>query len=434
LDIRVAVVGTGIAGNSAAYALSLARHVRELAVYEKDARVGGHSATVDIDYDGTALAVDTGFIVYNTLNYPNLTALFAHLDVPTVDSDMSFSVSMDRGAFEWSGRVRDVFSGLFAQKRNLANPRYLGMLMEILRFQKAARTDLDSGRLTGLSLGEYIAKGRYSAYFRDRYIVPMGAAIWSTPVARMLDFPAENFVTFFENHKLLHWDRPVWRTVKGGSRQYVERLTAPFRDRIRVGCGAARVWREGAEVVVRDTAGDERRFDHVILACHPDESLAMLADADEKERSVLSGVRYLPNDVWLHRDARLMPKRREAWAAWNVLSDSRSGREDLCVSYSMNLLQGIPQDKPLFVTLNPPEPPAAGKVFGRFSYAHPQYDERAFAAQRMLAGVNGQRRVLFAGAWTGYGFHEDGLRSGMEAAETLGAFMPWREPARQAAE
>lgn len=434
MAIRVAVVGSGIAGNAASYALSRAQHVRELVVYEREARIGGHSATVDIDYDGTRLAVDTGFIVFNTLNYPNLTALFAHLGVETIDSDMSFAVSLDGGAFEWSGRVKDVFSGLFAQKRNLANPRFLGMLMEIMRFQKAAGADRDAGKLEGLSLGQYIEKGRYSAYFRDRYIVPMGAAIWSTPVAKMLDFPAGNFVAFFENHRLLHWDRPVWRTVKGGSREYVKRLTASFADRIRTGCGAARVWREGDEVVVRDTTGTEQRFDHVILACHTDESLAILADPDAGEQEVMAGVKYLPNDVWLHRDPALMPRRRDAWSAWNVLSDSQGQREDLCVSYSMNHLQGFPASMPLFVTLNPPSPPAADKVFGRFSYAHPQYDERAFAAQRMLAGANGQRRVWFAGAWAGYGFHEDGLRSGMEVAEALGAYMPWRESARQAAE
>jgi hypothetical protein len=434
LAIKVAVIGTGIAGNAAAYALSHAPHVRELAVYERDSRIGGHSATVDIDYNGTSLSVDTGFIVYNTLNYPNLTALFAHLEVPTVESDMSFAVSMDAGDFEWCGRVKDVLSGLFAQRRNVANPRFLGMLLEIMRFQRAASADRASGRLQGLSLGQYIEKGRYSAYFRDRYIVPMGAAIWSTPVARMLHFPAENFVSFFENHKLLHWDRPVWRTVRGGSREYVRRLTAPFADRIRTGCGAAEVRRDGDGVTVRGTDGTEERFDHVILACHSDESLGLLADPDGQEREVMEGVRYLPNDVWLHRDPALMPKRREAWSAWNVLSESDGRRQDLCVTYSMNLLQGFPDSMPLFVTLNPPVPPAPEKVFGRFSYAHPQYDERAFAAQRLLQGINGQRRVWFAGAWTGYGFHEDGLRSGMEVAEALGAFMPWREAARRAAE
>jgi uncharacterized protein len=432
--MRVAVVGTGIAGNAAAYALSRAPHVSRLAVYEADTRAGGHSATVDIDYDGTPISVDTGFIVYNTLNYPHLTALFDHLGVPTKDSDMSFSLSLDRGGFEWTGRVKDVFSGLFAQKRNLANPRYLGMLWEILRFQKAASADLGAGRLTGVSLGDYIARGRYSAYFRDRYIVPMGAAIWSTPVARMLDFPAENFVIFFENHKLLHWDRPVWRTVAGGSREYVRRMTATFADNIRLAAGVTDVRRAGDEVLVRDISGTTEAYDQVVLAGHSDQSLAILADADEAEREVLSGVSYLPNDVWLHRDERLMPVRRDAWAAWNVLGESSGPAGELCVSYSMNLLQGIDPAKPLFVTLNPPQPPAAEKCFARFSYAHPQYDARAFAAQKRLMGINGRNRVWLAGAWTGYGFHEDGLRSGIEVAEALGAFMPWRSPVPQAAE
>jgi uncharacterized protein len=229
--MRVAIIGTGIAGNAAAYALHNADHISEITVYEAENRIGGHSATVDIDYDGTPLSVDTGFIVYNVLNYPNLTALFDHLGVETQASDMSFSVSIGRGEFEWIGRTHDVFNGLFAQRRNLVNPRYLGMLLEILRFQKAAKADLEAGKLRGLSLGQYIEKGNFSRYFRDRYLVPMGAAIWSTPAEHMLDFPAENFVIFFENHKLLHWDRPVWRTVTGGSRRYVETLTAGCCDR-----------------------------------------------------------------------------------------------------------------------------------------------------------------------------------------------------------
>ncbi|MGL5115284.1 MAG: NAD(P)/FAD-dependent oxidoreductase, partial [Beijerinckiaceae bacterium] len=266
--MRIAVVGTGIAGNAAAHALANAPHVTELVVYEAEARIGGHSATVDIDYNGKAIAVDTGFIVYNTLNYPHLTALFAHLGVETQDSDMSFSVSMDQGAFEWIGRTHDVFNGLFAQRRNLVNPRYLGMLLEILRFQKAASADRAAGKLTGLTLGDYIAAGRYSAYFRDRYIVPMGAAIWSTPVAQMLEFPAENFVSFFENHKLMHWDRPVWRTVTGGSRNYVEKLTAPFRQRIRLSSPVKAVRRDTFGVSVTTADGTTDRFDHIVIASH----------------------------------------------------------------------------------------------------------------------------------------------------------------------
>jgi hypothetical protein len=346
---------------------------------------------------------------------------------------MSFSVSMDGGDFEWIGRTHDVFNGLFAQRRNLVNPRYLGMLLEILRFQKSAAADRAAGKLAGLTLGDYILAGRYSSYFRDRYIVPMGAAIWSTPVERMLDFPAENFVSFFENHKLLHWDRPVWRTVTGGSRRYVEKLTAPFRDRIRLSSPVTAVRRDAFGVDVTTAAGGTERFDHVVIAAHSDEALAMLADPSEAECDILSAIGYRPNAVYLHRDPALMPKRRNAWAAWNFLRDGRAESGDVCVSYSMQHLQGIDPARPLFVTLNPPVPPKPELTFRTFSYAHPQYTTAAFEAQKRLMRTNGADRTWFAGAWAGYGFHEDGLVSGLLAAEGLGAFMPWREERRVAA-
>jgi uncharacterized protein len=428
--MRVAIIGTGIAGNAAAHALSRAPHIKEIAVFEAENRVGGHSATVDIDYLGKAIAVDTGFIVYNTLNYPNLTAMFDYLGVKTQSSDMSFSVSIGQGRFEWIGRTHDVFKGLFAQRRNLVNPRYLGMLLEILRFQKASSKDLTSGKLKGLSLGNYIKAGKFSNYFRDRYIVPMGAAIWSTPVEHMLDFPAENFVTFFENHKLMHWERPVWRTVAGGSRNYVEKLVAPFRNAIRINDAVVSVNRNSEGVMITTASGHSEAFDSVIIATHPNQALGFLKDANADERKVLASIEYRPNAVYLHRDERLMPKRREAWAAWNFLRESDSSKGDVCVSYSMQHLQGIDPDCPLFVTLNPPKPPRPELVFQTFTYEHPQYTAEAFAGQALLKTFNGSNRTHFAGAWTGYGFHEDGLISGLEAAEALGAFMPWREQAK----
>jgi uncharacterized protein len=425
--MRVAIIGTGIAGNAAAHALNRSAHVKEITVFESDNRIGGHSATVDIDYLGKAIAVDTGFIVYNTLNYPNLTAMFDYLGVKTQDSNMSFSVSIGKGQFEWAGRTHDVFKGLFAQRRNLVNPRYLGMLLEILRFQKASSKDLAEGKLTGLSLGSYIKQGKFSNFFRDRYIVPMGAAIWSTPAEHMLDFPAENFVTFFENHKLMHWERPVWRTVTGGSRNYVEKLVAPFKDSIRMNDPVVVVKRNEFDVTVRTASGHYQRFDHVIIATHPHQALAMLDDADADETKVLSSIEYRPNAVYLHRDESLMPKRREAWAAWNFLRDSDTSTGDVCVSYSMQHLQGIDPTCPLFVTLNPPTPPRTDLVFQTFNYEHPQYTAEAFAGQALLKTFNGRNRTHFAGAWTGYGFHEDGLVSGLQAAEALGGTMPWRE-------
>ena len=243
----------------------------------------------------------------------------------------------------------------------------------------------------------------------------------------MLDFPAQNFVAFFENHKLLHWDRPLWRTVSGGSRRYVEKLTEGFRDRIRLGDPVTAVSRDAFGATVATLSGHSARYDHVIIATHPDQALAFVKDPTEEERLILSSCEYRPNTVYLHRDPALMPRRREAWAAWNFLRDSDTSEGDVCVSYSMQHLQGIDPKCPLFVTLNPPRPPKPELVFRTFSYAHPQYNAAAFAAQALLRETNGLNRTWYAGAWTGYGFHEDGLLSGMTAAEGLGAFMPWRE-------
>jgi predicted NAD/FAD-binding protein len=424
--MRIAVIGAGIAGNTAAYSLACAPHVSEIVVYEKDHRPGGHSATVDIDYDGQAIAVDTGFIVYNTLNYPNLTALFEHLGVPTKASDMSFALSLDGGAFEWTGRREDMWDGLFAQRRNLANPRFLGMLMEILRFQRQCIGDRANGFAKGLTLGQYLEARKFSNVLRDRYVVPMGAAIWSMPLKDLLSFPAENFIAFFENHRLLQREQPMWRTVEGGSRTYVTLLQKRFREALRLNCPVTSVTRDAMGVTVRDATGGSERFDHAIIAAHSDEALAMLADPSDQEHALLSAIRFRPNDVYLHRDVSLMPKRRKAWAAWNVLSQRNAPPGDLCVSYSMNHLQGIDRNRPLFVTLNPVVPPAAELTFARFSYAHPQYDQAAFDAQLQLDAIQNQRRTLFCGAWQGYGFHEDGLVAGMLAAEKLGAYLPWR--------
>ncbi len=435
--MRVAVIGTGIAGNAAAYALAHAPHVGALTVYERDGRPGGHSATVDVDYDGTSIAVDTGFIVYNETNYPNLTALFRHLGVTTQESDMSFALSLDDGRFEWAGRQNRVLDGLFAQRSNLLSPRFIGMLAEILRFQRQARRDLAAGTTGDGTLEAYLARHGFSSRLRDRYVLPMGGAIWSTPVSEMLAFPARNFIAFFANHRLLQTDRPFWRTVTGGSRTYVRRLQAPFADRIRLNTAVTAVIRDTGSVLVYDARGGHERFDHVIVATHSDQALALLPEATMTERDILSAVRYRENDVYLHRDVSLMPKRRRAWASWNVLHDSTTTSNSLCVSYSMNLLQGIDPHRPLFVTLNPPRPPAPSLTFGRFSYAHPQYDHAAFHAQARLHEIQGRDRISFCGAWTGYGFHEDGLVSGLAAAEALGARAPWRsddQPHREAAE
>jgi uncharacterized protein len=434
--MRIAVVGTGIAGNAAAWTLSKRYPVT---VYEREIRPGGHSHTVDVDYDGTRVAVDIGFIVYNELNYPDLTALFEHLGVETRDSRMSFAVSADAGRFEWKGggdNWRQTAAGLFAQPRNLLSPGYLRMLSDILTFNRRSIEDYAAGRLHGLSLGKYFRQRGYSPRLLSDYLAPMGAAIWSTPAGEMLDFPAENFVAFFSNHCLLQYDRPVWRTVSGGSREYVEKLIAGFRDRVRLGCAVTSIERTARGVVVHDSHGGHETYDHVVIASHSDQALKMLADADGRERSVLGAIGYSPNRIYLHRDVRLMPKRRRVWAAWNFLRWPREGTtlNDVAVTYWMNELQGIDKDKPLFVSLNPPFEPDPKLTFGQYICEHPQYDAAAFAAQRRLGEIQGKRHTWFCGAWTGYGFHEDGIASALAVAEALGAAVPWRETPAELAE
>lgn len=428
--MRIAVIGSGISGNACAWALSAHNDVT---LYEKRSRAGGHSATVDVDYDGTPIAVDTGFIVYNDLNYPNLVALLQHLEVETEASDMSFGVSIDEGRFEWAGSS---LATVFAQRRNVANPRFLWMLREILRFNRSCVADLQAGRLDGLSLGSYLSVGGYGRAFVEDYLVPMGAAIWSTPDAELLDFPAANFVRFFKNHRLIDFDRPVWRTVKGGSRSYVERLIAPLKaaGRVRFGDPVVDVRRIADTVLVTTASGDTELYEQVVFASHTDQTLGMLSDATDAERSVLSAVRYLPNEVVLHRDPALMPRRKSVWSSWNYLRGrGYDARGPVAVSYWMNRLQNIDRSKPLFVTLNPAVQPDERLVFGRYQYDHPQFDSRAFAAQQRLPSIQGVNRAWFCGAWTGYGFHEDGLSSGLAVAEGLGGVVPWRSAAASTA-
>lgn len=417
---RVAVIGSGISGASAAWALS-GRH--DVTLFEAEDKAGGHTRTVDIDHDGTPIAVDVGFIVFNERNYPDLCALFDHLGVACETTNMSFAMSLDGGAREWCGQS---YLTVFAQKRNLASPRFLWMLREIFRFNRQARIDRDNGVLDGMSIGGYLAHRRFSHRFRDDYLIPMAAAIWSTPMVKMLDFPALSFVQFFDNHRLLETRPPIWRTVSGGARNYLEKLLAAVDD-VRAGTPVTGLERPAGGGAIVETARARERFDAVVLAVHSDQALAMLGDADANEADILSAVPYKPNRVVLHRDPSFMPRRRAAWAAWNYLRDSGAGDAGgICVTYWMNRLQNIDERHALFVTLNPMREPAPGTMFGEWTFDHPQYDARALAAQARLPLIQGRRDTWFAGAWTGYGFHEDGLRSGLEAAEALGGAAPWR--------
>ena len=430
--LRIAVVGSGIAGASAAWALD--RH-HDVTLFEADARPGGHTATVDIDYDGRPIAVDTGFIVYNELNYPNLSAMFAHFGVATHASNMGFSLSLDGGRVEWSG---ETYRSVFAQKRNVLSPSFLWMLREIMRFNRICTTDRDCGYFGHATIGEYLAMRNFSAAFRDDYLIPMAAAIWSTPRVKMLDFPAATFISFFENHRLIHNERPLWRTVTGGARSYLARLLDPLGSRVRLSSPIESIVRDETGVTLRARGCTPERFDEVVIAGHSDQALAMLGDASALERRILSAIPFRSNRVVLHRDARLMPKRRAAWSAWNYLRSSHGdGETDVCVTYWMNRLQGIPNETPVYISLNPSIEPREDLVFGEWSFDHPQFDARALSAQARLDDIQGMRHTHFAGAWTGHGFHEDGLRSGLGAAESLGAVIPWREatalPARELA-
>ncbi len=419
--MRIAVIGSGISGLGAAWALGK-RH--DVTLYEKDARPGGHANTVDVDYDGVRIAVDTGFIVYNEANYPNLTRLFETLGVATEESDMSFGVSLDDGRIEWAG---DGLASLFAQKRNLLRPSHHAMWMDILRFNKLAANDMTTGRLDGLTLGEYLTERRFGAAFRERYLLPMGAAIWSTPNLDMLDFPAKALVSFFENHRLLAgFNTFTWRTVTGGSRSYVAKLLTDFSGSLRLNAAIRSVARDDDGVTVTDAAGIGERYDQVVFACHPDETLAMLENASPPETSILGAIPYAPNRAVLHRDTSLMPRRSKVWSSWNYVTRvDRAAGAPVSLTYWMNRLQNIDRSKPLFVTLNPTHAPAPELTFGTFDYSHPQFSNAAQVAQRRLAMIQGTQRTWFCGAWCGYGFHEDGLTAGLEIAARLEAPAPW---------
>jgi predicted NAD/FAD-binding protein len=413
---RIAVVGGGVAGLGAAWAL---RENADLAVYDRAPRFGGHAWTVDIDYDGTQLPVDIGFICFNRPNYPNFTALLQHLGVKTVWTDMSFSVS-DPTGYEWSS---DPW-GVFAWKRNALDAKFRGLLNEILHFNNVARRELVAGDVPDDTLGDWLDARGFSEVFRTAYLLPMSAAIWSTPEQLMLDYPVGSFLTFFDNHRLMHLVRPIWRTVAGGSRAYVSQLLSDLEPALRPGAEIETIRPTGAgrvQVVERDQP--PQSFDAVILASHADQSLRMLDRSFDEQRLALGSVRFSPNTAYLHRDPSLMPERRSAWASWNVLK-GEDGR--VCVTYWMNRLQKLPGDKPVFVTLNPAYEPATDKTFGVYEFDHPMYDAPSAAARRSVQRIQGRDGLFFAGAWLGDGFHEAGLRTGLEAAFALGGSVPWQ--------
>jgi predicted NAD/FAD-binding protein len=422
--MKIAVVGSGISGLASAWLLA---REHQVTLFEAGDYLGGHTHTVDVTLEGMTHPVDTGFLVCNHRTYPNLTALFGLLGVETVASDMSFAVSLDDPDLEWAGSS---LATLFAQKRNLARPGFWRMLQDILRFNReTAAADLPDA-----TLGAYLAANRYSAELRDWYLLPMAAAIWSCPTQAMLDYPLATFVRFCRNHGLLQvFDRPQWLTVKGGGREYVKRLAAAIPD-IRLATPVQGVVSYGEGVVVDLPDGSFESFDQVVLACHSDQALALLGHhASAEERAVLGAIRYQPNRAVLHTDAALLPRDRRVWSAWNYMaggSDSGPrGQHPVSVSYLINQLQPLPFAAPVIVSLNPHREPRPETVIGDYDYAHPLFDVAAIAAQQRLHEIQGRRGLWFCGAWGGYGFHEDGLKSALAVANGLGVRAPWQDDA-----
>jgi predicted NAD/FAD-binding protein len=419
--MKIAVVGAGIAGLSAAWLL---RQRHEVSLFEAGDYLGGHTHTVDVALDGQHFPVDTGFLVFNHRTYPNLTALFHELDVATVASDMSFAVSLRQPELEWAGSS---LATLFAQKRNLARPGFWRMLQDTLRFNRETSA-ASPALLPELTLGAYLERGAYSAEFRDWYLLPMAAAIWSCPTEAMLDYPLTTFVRFARNHGLLQiTDRPQWLSVKGGGREYVQRIAASLPD-VRLATPVRSLLRDGNGVWLGLPGGECERFDQVVLACHSDQILRLLGNtATAAERRVIGAIGYQRNRAVLHTDRRLLPRDERVWSAWNYLAGSgEPGRQPVSVSYLINRLQALPVQGPVVVTLNPHIEPAPQLVIGDFEYDHPIFDQAAIDAQARLAAIQGTDRLWFCGAWGGYGFHEDGLNSALAVASRLGCPAPWQ--------
>ncbi len=410
---RVAVVGTGISGMLAARMLA---PFHDLTVYEAEDRLGGHTHTVDVERGGRTWAIDTGFIVFNHRTYPHFTALLDMLGVESQESSMSFAVSCERTGVEYNGTSLDT---LFAQRRNLFRPSFHGMIRDILRFNRRA-PELLAHPDERLTLGEYLDAGRYGRAFVEHYLLPMGAAIWSATDATIRAFPAKAFVRFFHNHGMLSVDdRPTWRVVRGGSRTYVDALVAPFRDRVRLATPVAGVRRDEDGVDVRLPDGSVERHDAIVLACHADQSLRLLEDPSDAEREVLAAFPYQENEAVLHVDDRVLPRTRKAWAAWNVhLAERRRAR--VAVTYDMNILQGLDAPETFCVTLNDSSRIAPGKVLRTLTWHHPVFDEAGLAAQRRHGEVSGVRGTHYAGAYWGWGFHEDGVNSALAVARAFG--------------
>jgi predicted NAD/FAD-binding protein len=405
--LKIAIIGSGIAGNTLAYHLY---KEHEITVFEAESHIGGHTHTHHVTHEGRNYNVDTGFIVFNDRTYPNFIALLDELKVAWQPSDMSFSVRSEKTGLEYNGTSLNT---LFAQRRNFFKPSFHQMIRDILRFNKTSLELLGEGN--EIKLGDYLQQGKYSQQFIDNYIIPMGAAIWSTEARQMLDFPARFFVRFFHHHGMLTVnDRPQWRTVAGGSASYVSALTEPFKHKIKLNTPIESVRRLKTSVRVKPLFGEEEKFDYVFFACHSDQALKMLSDKTQTEIDILSAIPYQENTVYLHHDVSLMPKRKLAWAAWNYhVTEQPTDR--VAVTYNMNILQNLQSTEPLLVTLNHTRLINPAKVIKRLKYTHPIYTIAGAAAQARHAEISGVNRTGFAGAYWRNGFHEDGVVSALAA-------------------
>ncbi|WP_247256328.1 NAD(P)/FAD-dependent oxidoreductase [Pseudomonas moorei] len=412
--MKIAIIGSGISGLTCAYLLNR-RH--EITLFEASDWVGGHTHTVDVTVDGRPYAVDTGFIVFNDWTYPNFIRLLGQIGVGFKPTEMSFSVTDPDTGLEYNGNN---LNSLFAQRRNLLSPGFWGMLRDILRFNKQALSDLQEQRIQpDTTLDDYLKAGGYGERFILHYIVPMGSAIWSMPMADMLAFPLQSFVRFFKNHGLLSVNnRPQWQVIEGGSSAYIAPLTASFREKIRLNCPVTRVERDADGVVIHSHAGSER-FDKVVFACHSDQALQLLAAPSEAEHSILGALPYADNEVVLHTDTRLLPQRKLAWASWNFRLGG-PGHTRAAVTYDMNILQGIQSETTFCVSLNQSAAINPLKVLAKYTYAHPQYSLAAVAAQARRSELDGQQHTWYCGAYWANGFHEDGVVSALRVARAFG--------------
>jgi predicted NAD/FAD-binding protein len=419
-SLRIAVVGAGIAGLSAAWLLAK-RH--RVTLYEKQGHLGGHANTVVAPTHDGPTNVDTGFIVYNERNYPNLTALFNYLKIPTNPTEMSFSFSLAQGRYEYAGSGA---TGFFGQPSNIANPRHWSLLKDIAYFFRTAQSHVKAYP-DNLALGEFLSREGYGKQMVENHIIPMGAAIWSTPADEMLKFPARSFVDFYANHGMLQFrNRPAWRTVSGGSKTYVDKLLADSNIEVHRYNAVMRVARHPGYIHLADAAGTVRPFDHVVLALHADEALHLLEESTPEEKALLGCFQYQENLAILHRDERWMPKRKHLWSSWNYLKHSSHADRNVCLTYWMNRLQNLKPADNLFVTLNPSAPIHPKAVLETFAYRHPVFSSAANQVKGRLWQLQGSNRTWYCGSYFGDGFHEDGLQSGLAVAEDLGQVRrPW---------